>query len=593
VQYTIQDFLEIRSAAPGGFSPDGSKVLIGSNLSGTNQLYRLQREGGPLEQITKFEEPVSGFYLPTSDDILMSMDEGGNERLQIYLLDDHGSDLREVIQEPEFIHRAGGVSRDSSMLAYASNRRNGVDFDIYVRRLDSGEERRVFDRGGLCSAGGFSPDGRFVSISMATLKSADNELFLFDLDSGETIHVSPHEDESQFGTPRWMNDSSTFYFSTDNEREFSGIAKFDLEARRWDYAIERSQDLNCQIDWNAKNLLVTSAVDGYTQLEVLDAITLEPRQKIPLPSPGIGGGSFSKDGRYFAYGFQSSKESGDAWLYDLESQETTRLTDSPKAIPSEALTASQVHHFTSFDGERVPVHLFMPENAEGKPPVVVIVHGGPESQYVPVFNPIAQYFVHRGYAVAAPNVRGSTGQGKRYHHLDDRRKRLDSVKDLEWLHRWLPTVGVDEKRAVLMGGSYGGFMVLAGLAFQPDLWAAGIDIVGISSWVTFLENTSAWRRKFREREYGFLDEDREFLLEASPITHVDGMKAPLFIIHGTNDPRVPLGEAEQIHAALQSKGVPSELHVYKDEGHGLSKLKNRLDAYPKAVDFLDRVLNSP
>jgi dipeptidyl aminopeptidase/acylaminoacyl peptidase len=202
-----------------------------------------------------------------------------------------------------------------------------------------------------------------------------------------------------------------------------------------------------------------------------------------------------------------------------------------------------------------------------------------------------QYLVHRGYAVVAPNVRGSTGYGKRYTRLDDKRKRLDSVRDLEALHGWLRAYpGLDASRAALWGGSYGGYMVLAGLAFQPELWAAGVDIVGVSSFVTFLENTSPWRRAFREREYGSLEEDRDFLHEVSPLTHVDKIKAPLFIIHGTNDPRVPLGEAEQLHAALRDKGIPTELAVYPDEGHGLAKLKNRLDAYPRAVDFLDRIL---
>jgi dipeptidyl aminopeptidase/acylaminoacyl peptidase len=210
---------------------------------------------------------------------------------------------------------------------------------------------------------------------------------------------------------------------------------------------------------------------------------------------------------------------------------------------------------------------------------------------VPSFNPLIQYFVARGFAVAAPNVRGSTGYGKRFHHLDDVRKRLDSVADLGALHDWLATLpGVDATKAAVMGGSYGGYMVLAGLAFQPERWAAGVDVVGISSLVTFLENTSPWRRKFREREYGSLEHDREFLESASPINRVDDMRAPLLIIHGANDPRVPLSEAEQIHKILSEKGVRCDLLVYEDEGHGLAKLKNRLDAYPKAADFLEDVL---
>jgi dipeptidyl aminopeptidase/acylaminoacyl peptidase len=223
-------------------------------------------------------------------------------------------------------------------------------------------------------------------------------------------------------------------------------------------------------------------------------------------------------------------------------------------------------------------------------PAVLVVHGGPESQSINDFNPVIQGLVARGYAVAVPNVRGSTGYGRRYYSLDDTIHRLDSVADLAAIHAWLPTIGVDPNRIALWGGSYGGYMVLAGLAFQPDLWACGVDIVGISDLVTFLENTSAYRRSHREREYGSLLHDREFLERASPLRHVERIKAPLFVIHGSNDPRVPLGEAEQIAASLRSRDVPCELHVYPDEGHGLARLANRLDAYPKAFQFLDRHL---
>jgi dipeptidyl aminopeptidase/acylaminoacyl peptidase len=226
-----------------------------------------------------------------------------------------------------------------------------------------------------------------------------------------------------------------------------------------------------------------------------------------------------------------------------------------------------------------------------------MVHGGPESQFqpafVPSFTPFTQYLLSRGYAVAAPNVRGSTGYGKRYEHLDDVRLRLDSVRDLGSLHDWLGArPKIDASRAVLYGRSYGGYMVLAGLAFQPERWAAGIECVGISNFVTFLENTAPWRRSVREPEYGSLERDREFLVEASPITHVERMRAPLFIQHGANDPRVPLGETEQIHRVLTSKGIRCELLVHEDEGHAIGKLDNRVETFERAAAFLAEVLQS-
>ena len=259
-------------------------------------------------------------------------------------------------------------------------------------------------------------------------------------------------------------------------------------------------------------------------------------------------------------------------------------------VPAAELVMPTHHRITSFDGESLSALLFRPRQPHSTPtPVVVFMHGGPESQTQVAWNPIIQYLVGHGYAVVAPNVRGSSGYGKRFYSLDDRRLRLDSVRDMGAVHDWLASQELDPKRAALYGGSYGGYMVLAGLSMQPEKWAAGVDVVGIASLVTFLENTSAYRRRRREHEYGYLDSDRDFLIEASPMTHIDKIRAPLMIIHGRNDPRVPVGEAEQIHAALRARGIKSELMIFEDEGHGLAKLANRLRAYPKVAAFLDRV----
>jgi dipeptidyl aminopeptidase/acylaminoacyl peptidase len=219
-----------------------------------------------------------------------------------------------------------------------------------------------------------------------------------------------------------------------------------------------------------------------------------------------------------------------------------------------------------------------------------MVHGGPEGQTMQLFAPVTQALLAAGYAVVAPNVRGSVGYGKRFAALDDTTKRLDSVRDLAAIHGHLAELGFDPDRAALWGGSYGGYMVLAGLAFQPELWSAGVDIVGISNLVTFLRNTSDYRRAHREREYGSLANDREFLTEASPLTHVDAIRAPLFVIHGRNDPRVPVSEAEQLAQSLEARQIRCELVIYENEGHGLARLDNQLDAYPRAIAFLDEAL---
>ena len=231
----------------------------------------------------------------------------------------------------------------------------------------------------------------------------------------------------------------------------------------------------------------------------------------------------------------------------------------------------------------------MPEDAtDGETPVVVDIHGGPESQRRPSFHAVKQYFLNRGYAYFEPNVRGSSGYGREYTHLDDVENRMDSVADVEAAVEWLhDQPAVDPDRIVAMGGSYGGFMVLAALTEYPDLWAAGVDVVGIANFVTFLENTGDWRRELREAEYGSLEEDREFLESVSPINNIQDIAAPLYVLHGENDPRVPVGEAEQIADEAAEQGVPVEKLIFPDEGHGFTKLENRIEAYTSIADFLD------
>jgi dipeptidyl aminopeptidase/acylaminoacyl peptidase len=360
-------------------------------------------------------------------------------------------------------------------------------------------------------------------------------------------------------------------------------------------AVESDWDLTCGGDEAGRRLLVHANEDGYSRMFLHDARTVEPEGEVPLPGRGVVEHPvFNADGSKLAFRFSSPVDAGDIWIYSVESDRLERLTELPRPVPPEELREPELHRFTSFDGESVPLFLWEPDG-DGPFPVVVMVHGGPESQFLPAFlpsyTPLQQHLVSRGYAVAAPNVRGSTGYGKRYEHLDDVRLRLDSVRDLASLHDWLAErPRMDADRAVLYGRSYGGYMVLAGLAFQPERWAAGIECVGISNFVTFLENTAAWRRAVREPEYGSLERDRDFLLDASPITHVDRIRAPLFIQHGANDPRVPLSETEQIHRVLTEKGIRCELLVHEDEGHMIGKLENRIETFERAVAFLDEVL---
>jgi len=580
----------MRQALPLSFSHDGSALLVASNIPGTQQLYVVPSRGGELRQLTDFADPVSGQFLPDGR-ILLEMDERGNERTQLYLLDaEPGAAPEPLVVDPRFMHATAHVGRKGALLAYATNRRNGRDFDVVARTLPGGEER-IVEPGGLCGVGGVSPDGRWIAVGRVGDRAGDNDLYLWEIDTGEIVHASPHDEEAEYFVPVWLPESSGFLAATNEDRDTFAVRRYEIESRSWETVVESRWDLECAGDDAGRSLLVLANEDGYSRLELRDRETLELREEVPLPGRGVVAQPvFSKDGSLLAFGFARPTEPYDVYLYDLDAHTVTRLTVSPRDVDPATLVEPELHRFASFDGESIPVYLYEPEG-EGPFPVVVSVHGGPESQARPEFAPWTQHLVSRGYAVAVPNVRGSTGYGKRYEHLDDVEKRLDSVRDLAALHEWLGgRPEIDGSQAVLYGRSYGGYMVLAGLAFQPDLWAAGIECVGIASLATFLENTSDYRRAAREREYGSLERDRDFLVEASPLTHVDAIRAPLFVQHGRHDPRVPVGESEQIHRVLTEKGIRSELLIFEDEGHAVQKLSNRIELFTRAVAFLDEVL---
>jgi dipeptidyl aminopeptidase/acylaminoacyl peptidase len=567
----LRALLEMRQAVPLSWSPDGERLLVRSNIPGTHQLYSTALRQSSLEQLTSYDEPVSGRFLPDGR-ILVELDEGGNERTQLHV-------LREgpLVSDPRYNHWTAHA--DGTVLAYATNRRNGVDFDVVARDLETGEET-VFELEGYNGVAAVW-DGT-ICVERVGTRAGDGDLFLCDVSTGEVTHLTPHDEPAEFASPVWTPDGIAW--STNDRRDTFAVVRGDevLFESAWDVDLAGSRD--------GSRLIAIENADGYSRL-----VEIGSGRELPLPGRGVVESAvLSPDGSKLAFGFSTPVEPHDVWMYSFDEGTLSRLTTSPRDVDAASLVEPSLHRFESFDGESVPVFLFLPEG-DGPFPVVVTVHGGPEAQWLPWFSPsfapLTQYLVSRGYAVAAPNVRGSTGYGKRYEHLDDIEKRLDSVEDLRALHGWLAARDdIDASRAVVYGRSYGGYMVLAALAFQPQLWAAGIEAVGISSLVTFLENTSDYRRAAREREYGSLTNDREFLERASPISRIDDIRAPLFIQHGRNDPRVPVTESEHIAAVLREQGVECELLIFDDEGHTVEKLPNKIETFERAVGFLERVL---
>lgn len=593
MHHSIKDFLEVRSAGDASFSPDGTLVAYLSNETGVSQVFLVSAEGGKPEQLTNFDDPV-GFarFSPVENVLIFGKAEGGNECRQLYMLDLATRQIENLTARPDVRHDFGGWSPNGMRISFASNERNGTDFDVYVMDIGTREKRCVFDKGEWCAAGGFSPRGTYVVVRQ-NHSNANTDLYLCDLSTGAVEHLTPHEGDAFYTGSHWLPDESAFFLITDQGREFNGLARYSVGEKKLEYVLTPDWDINgAAIDKAGTNIAVLTNEDGYERMRLYDPATfkLHPTQ---FPTGSIYQPRFSEDGSRLVFNLASSRATTDAWTLSLKTGEVCQLTHSHQGVPPEAMVEPELIRFASFDGLSVPAFIYRPREAERgtKAPVVIHIHGGPEDQYRPLYQPLTQFLVQGGFVVVAPNIRGSSGYGKTYMALDDIDKRLDSVKDVVALREHLSSMSdIDTDRVALYGGSYGGFIVLACMAFYPKLWAAGVDVVGIANFVTFLENTAPYRRALREAEYGSLERDRELLEKISPIHSIENIEAPLFLIHGANDPRVPLSEAEQVVARLAEAGRHAELLVYPDEGHGLAKLKNRLDAYPKVVEFLQEIM---
>ncbi|MDQ2836212.1 MAG: S9 family peptidase [Actinomycetota bacterium] len=584
----LRELLELRRSTLFDIDEAG-RLLVGNDDSGSVQLYEISADGD-WRQLTDLGEPCHGRYLPGERAVVVSADTGGTERAQLSLLAlDDSLALSPLVQDPAYIHDLLDVQ--PGRIIYATNRRNGVEFDVITRELDSGQERVLWDGGGYFSDATLSPDGRWVVLARMTLVAASSELLLLDTTDGAVAAITDQAIAGQWSNVRWLPDSSALLASSDAEDEFVSLRRFDLADRSWSTLI--SADQGDVLGWpspDGQQLAVVTSRDGCDALELraLDGTTAQP---ITLPPGGVLTFRcdliWAPDSASLGMTFTSPVQPPE--VYSWQSGDTvSRRTTSNAASATADLTPPESFLVPSPDGEQIPTFAIRPPNANGS--AVLIIHGGPEAATVRSWNPIAAALAVAGHTVVLPNVRGSAGYGRRWMSLDDVDKRLDSVADLVALRDWLPTIGVDPERVALYGGSYGGYMVLAGLTFYPQLWAAGVDIVGMSSLVTFMQNTSPYRRAYREREYGRLVEDREVLEAASPLPIIDRIQAPVLVIHGANDPRVPLSEAEQVVAAVRASGAECALLVYPDEGHGLAKRANQLDAYPQALEFLARHL---
>lgn len=619
---TIQQYLNIRSASSPTFSVDGKHLAFLTNVSGTSQVWMMDLPGGAPRQITKYDDNVMFVrWSPAGNGLVFGKARGGDENTQFFWASNDGSQIKELTDNSKVRHNFGDWSEDGSKIYYASNKRDKNFFDIYSMDVATGKEELIYRQDGNNDLAAVSKSGRQIIISRSGIElSLDNNLYLIDAETKKETLLTPHKDASQFGDVAFLPDGDSIVLSANNGREFASLAQ--IENLRSDaqnkmfYVDNASWDTEgIRVSPHGNLLAYTVNREGFSQL-YLRRIEVDGKplisnlnfksETVKLPAQGVVGGlTFSGDGETLAFTFNSSKYNSDIWLYNLKTKQLAQITKSSRSdISQTSFVEPELIKYKTFDGRQIPAWYYKPQQVIAGDdkisigvsptknfPVIVSVHGGPEGQERPTFNPLYQYFLSRGYGILATNVRGSTGYGKTFTHLDDVKKREDSVKDLAYAVQWLKTAGgADAKRIAVMGGSYGGYMTLAAVTLYPDLWAAAVDTVGIANWESFLKNTSGYRRRQREVEYGMLDKDLDFLKSISPLAKVNRIKAPLFVVQGKNDPRVPYTEAEQIVKALRDRKAIVEYKLYDDEGHGISKLKNRLELYPLVADFLDKYM---
>jgi dipeptidyl aminopeptidase/acylaminoacyl peptidase len=584
------------------FTADGMHLLFASNMSGQFNLWRVPVEGGWPDQLTSFtDETVRGVGVsPTDGSIVLCADHDGDEFHQLYMLESGHGWPNKLTDEPEVQHYVSGAawSPDGTKFAYAANARTPSDMEVWVRDVASGEARAVFGEGMFSFPGRFSPDGSKL-LTLDFRNNSDASIHLVDLETGETRELTPHDDDAIFFSGPWAPDGSGFYMLTDAGSEFRGLAFYDLVSDRYEWVEEPTQDVD-DVTASANGRVLAWLVNdkGYDRLRLRDLETGND-----LPEPDLPGGSrphltgaepplaLSPDGSHAALILSTPRRPAEAWVVETATGKSAPVTDSRMGgLYEDDLVDVELVSYPSFDGREIPAWLYRPDS-EGKAPVVLSIHGGPEAQEKPLYQPLYQYLLSRGIAVLATNIRGSTGYGKSYQRLVQRDWGGGDMQDWEHAVKWLREQDwVEPEKIGVYGGSYGGFAVLTCVTRLPQYWAAAVDIFGPSNLVTFAKAVPPTWKRFIARFVGDPETEADFLMERSPITYVDNVQTPLLVIQGATDPRVVKGESDQLVEKLKSLGRDVEYVVFDDEGHGFTKRPNELKAYGLAAEWLEKHL---
>lgn len=601
----LDQYQNIREATLIDWLPDGQGMLIATRFGESTQFHIVRQPGGLREQVTFFSEPVYKGAVcskPGVEGFWFAKDSGGNEAFQLYFFDLKTGKYH-LITDGSSRNDHGVWDNAGERLAFSSTRRNGVDHDLYICKPHSKEKPQlIMETQGYWYPMDWSPDNEYITLAKHCSMS-EHHLYIFHPGSGNLMELPRSQPDVSYRGGIWAKDGKGLFYTSDEASDYNHLYYFDLFKRS-------SRCLTSHIHWDiegiklspdGRTLAFVANENGISILYLMDAVSekFEPVKNLPI-------GVFSNlcwlaDSSGLGFSINRSTSPSDVYAYYVEDKKLIRWTYSETGgLDVKQFVEPSLIHYPTFDKHdgkprEIPAYLFMPTTGKESPlPVLIYIHGGPESQFRPEFSSIFQYYLNELHiAVLAPNVRGSTGYGKHFLKLDNGYQREDSVYDIGKLLDWIELhPNLDASRIAVMGGSYGGYMVLASMTHFNQRLRCGIDIVGISNFVTFLENTQSYRRDLRRLEYG--DERdpsmRRHLERISPTANAHKITKPMLIVQGLNDPRVPASEAEQMIRAIRKNGGEAWYLLAKDEGHGFRKKSNR-DFYTKAVIlFLQRFL---
>lgn len=599
----IARFLLATGAGAANLSPDGETIAFTWDVSGQPELWVMPASGGQPRQITFKTGVRAPIWTPDGTRLFFSADRDGNEQPGYFALSADGMEETEVLPAQRGDFRIFGDFASDGSFIYASTARGTGVFDIYRGTLEGESELIVDSELGL-AARSISPDGKYALVTETVGEDADN-LYLLDLATREmkTISKPPLEDRAShtLGGFEWMPNSKGFYFSTNRDREFGTLAFYDVAAGSFERVFETTSDVGslelCGPGEGGSYLFWTQNEDGFDALKGWHTVEKRPIAMPELPEGKYGLDCEGTDDPKLMASVNGWKTPGEIWMIDIARGTAENVFAANLAgLDPARLVRPEIVRMKARDGVELQGLLYRPEGAgtgDAAPPVLFSVHGGPSGQSQASFNPIAQYHAARGVAVFAPNVRGSTGLGRTYSTLDDQEKRLDSVRDLVDMLSFLGDQGlVDETRAAVLGGSYGGYMVNAVLAEHPGVFKAGVSLFGVADWITAMEIASPSLKASDRIEYGDITDPkwREFYRVNSPIRKADQINVPVLYSHGVMDPRIDIYETEVMVKTLRANGVPAPFIRMPDEGHGWRKLSNQLFYYRKQAEFLEEQL---